>query len=162
VTRGRTRARSPGSIPGRAAALIAAGAATVAAAVSVVLWRAGWAVGGGAWRDMLPVLRPAATVATVAAAVALALAVARRRWPGLRGYGSVCVLALALAAGLPTLVWDAQLNSSGKLYYHTRVDPDQAAGARWLRDHSAPMTSSRPTSTASARRRGGARTCRSG
>jgi len=83
------------------------------------------------YRIPLPTYVLSAGVAVLAVAVAAGFALTRRRCGGFAG---LCVL---LAAGLWAMPWDARHDANLGTAYHVQVTPAQAAGARWLRAHSA-------------------------
>jgi hypothetical protein len=129
VERHRLRARTVG--------LIVAGTFAVAAVVPFVVWQPERPLREIGYFQLFPVYEVGAATAGIALLVALG-ALAVRRWRLVTG-GSVAVLCVVLAAGLPRMVWDARYNANmDATTYHLVVTPAQAQGARWLRDHSAP------------------------
>ncbi|WP_433083124.1 hypothetical protein ACQP1P_03770 [Dactylosporangium sp. CA-052675] len=92
-----------------------------------LLGAAGVAV--AAWTATVPPTDPVVPVYAFAALTLLVAAATRSR------PAALVVVVFAGAAGLP---YDAVHHANLGTAYHVRVTPDQAAGARWLRAHSAP------------------------
>ncbi|WP_238015892.1 hypothetical protein KZZ52_04315 [Dactylosporangium sp. AC04546] len=83
------------------------------------------------WGVPVPTYAFGAATLAVAAGVGFGL----RR---LRHAGPYAALVVVLFAGVARLPYDAATNANLGEAYHVRVTPAQAAGARWLRDHSSP------------------------
>ncbi|GAA2610243.1 hypothetical protein GCM10010399_46340 [Dactylosporangium fulvum] len=90
------------------------------------------------WGVPLPTYVFGGVVLLTALAVGAGLALAGRRHAALRGTGAFAALAVVLFAGGARLPHDAATSANLGVRYHVRVTPEQAAGARWLRDHSTP------------------------
>ncbi|GGM56464.1 hypothetical protein ACFFX1_29400 [Dactylosporangium sucinum] len=118
--------RVPSPASRRLATAVALAAAGVLGAFAVVATVAQWP----RWGVPVPTYVFGAATLVVAAAVGVGL---RRR-----GAGAYAALAVVLFAGVARLPHDAATNANLGEAYHVRVGPAQAAGARWLRDHSSP------------------------
>jgi len=122
----------------------ALGAGTVAFAGALIVAQVGYAQpapAGPAYATLAPILWWACALAAVAAVAAVAWVVLARRWPGLRGRGSLVLLTGVLVAGAPGLVMDGYKSiqsPNGGAFVNVPMPASRAEAARWVRDHSEP------------------------